>query len=381
MKIGIEAQRIFRKKKHGMDIVALQLIRHLQQTDFVNTYFVFVKDDEDRHIIQESENVKIIIIESAPYPYWEQVLLPRKAKEVGIDFLHCTSNTAPLFISVPLIITLHDIIYLERINLTQGTSYQIVGNLYRRWNVPRVVKKAVGVITVSDYERNRIVDHLKISPERVRTVYNGVSDHFRPIDSEEEKQVMKKRYNLPEEFIFYLGNTDPKKNITGVIKALSILRKQQRLSLPLVMPDIDRDYLHNIAKEAGDVEILNYITFCGYVPNHDLPALYSMASVFLYPSLRESFGIPILEAMACGTPVITSSTSSMPEVAGDSAIFVDPFSPEDLAEKIVLLLSDKDLQQQLTAKGLKRARQFSWTSNAMKTLELYNSWCKTEKSP
>jgi glycosyltransferase involved in cell wall biosynthesis len=374
MKIGIEAQRIFRKKKHGMDIVALQLIRHLQQTDFVNNYFIFVKDDEDRDAIQESEHVKIVVIESAPYPYWEQVLLPRKVKETQVDLLHCTSNTAPLFISVPLIVTIHDIIYLETVNLTKGTSYQILGNLYRRWNVPRVVKKCAGVITVSDFERNKIIEHFDLPSDRVCTVYNGVASHFKPVDSEEERQLIKQRYNLPDKFIFYLGNTDPKKNMTGVIKTLSILRRNNKLSLPLVMLDIDREYLHEAAKVAGDVDVLNYITFCGYVPNHDLPAIYSMATIFLYPSLRESFGIPILEAMACATPVITSSTSSMPEVAGDAAVFADPSDPSDIAEKITQLLSDEKWQQELISKGLTRCRQFSWTSNAMKTLALYHDW-------
>jgi glycosyltransferase involved in cell wall biosynthesis len=273
MKIGIEAQRIFRKKKHGMDIVALQLIRHLQQTDFVNDYYIFIKDDDDRDVIQESKHVKIVIIESAPYPYWEQVLLPRKAKEIGIDLLHCTSNTAPIFISVPLIVTVHDIIYLEKINLTRGTPYQILGNLYRRWNVPRVIKRSVGIITVSDFERNRIINHFNLPPGQIRTVYNGVNSHFRPVESIEERETIRQRYNLPEEFIFYLSNTDPKKNMLGVIKTLSILRKQNKLSLPLVMLDIDRDYLHKTAREAGDMDVLSYITFCGYVPNHDLPAI------------------------------------------------------------------------------------------------------------
>ena len=115
MKIGIEAQRIFRKKKHGMDIVALQLIRELQKADTENEYFIFVKADEDHAVLQETPNFKIITIKSAPYPYWEQVLLPREAKKYGVDVLHCTSNTAPIRIDIPLVITVHDIIYLEKV--------------------------------------------------------------------------------------------------------------------------------------------------------------------------------------------------------------------------------------------------------------------------
>src|SRR5690606_1350661 len=173
MKIGIEAQRIFRKKKHGMDIVALQLIRELQKADTENAYFIFVKEDEDHGVLQETPNFKIITIKSAPYPYWEQVLLPREAKKYGVDVLHCTSNTAPIRIDIPLVITVHDIIYLEKVNLTAGTWYQRLGNLYRRWNVPAVAGKSARIITVSDYERERIINHFALPTNHVQTVYNG----------------------------------------------------------------------------------------------------------------------------------------------------------------------------------------------------------------
>jgi glycosyltransferase involved in cell wall biosynthesis len=367
MRIGIEAQRIFRKKKHGMDIVALELVRQLQRIDNENEYFVFVKEDEDNQVLNETPNVKIIKIKSAPYPYWEQILLPRKAQELGLDILHCTSNTAPVKMSIPLVVTVHDIIYLEKLNLTRGTSYQIAGNLYRRWNVPMVVKRSAGIITVSDFERQRIVSHFGLKEDQVRTVHNGVGEKFKRVTDPGILDDIRKRYHLPGQFMFYLGNTDPKKNMIGVLRALSILKKRKQLTIPLLMLDIDRSFLTRLAEEIGDREILQHISFSGYVPNHDLPAIYSLASVFLYPSLRESFGIPILEAMACGVPVITSSTSSMPEVAGDAALFIDPNNPEQLAEKTVALLNDNTLRQELIEKGLKRSQEFSWEANARNT--------------
>ena len=376
MKIGIEAQRIFRKKKHGMDIVALQLIRNLQQIDTDNEYFIFVKADEDSGILHSTERFKIVVLPSAPYPYWEQVLLPRKAEELGVELLHCTSNTAPIKTHIPLVVTVHDIIYLERLNLTKGSLYQIAGNLYRRWNVPLVVRKSTRVITVSEFERARIEHFFNLPHNHIRTIYNGVSEHFIPVTDMKVRERARALYNLPEKFMFYLGNTDPKKNMIGVMKAMSLLRKEGQLTVPLVMLDIDQEFLHSLARQIGDTEILSMISFCGYVPNEDLPAIYSMCEIFLYPSLRESFGIPILEAMACGAPVITSNTSSMPEVAGDAAVFIDPTKPEDLASKIKMVSENENLRENLRTKGRHRYADFSWKKNAMQTLALYQELSK-----
>lgn len=376
MKIGIEAQRIFRKKKHGMDIVALQLIRQLQQVDTPFEFVVFVKDDEDHTAIEETARCRIVRIPSAPYPYWEQVLLPRAARAHGVDLLHCTSNTAPLRLDIPLIVTLHDIIYLEQLNFTQGTWYQIFGNFYRRWNVPQVVKRARQIITVSEYERQRILQHFNLPPATVATVYNGVGENFFPIHDKAQRAAIRAKYKLPDDYIFYLGNTDPKKNLEGVLRALSHLRQNQLLNFQLLMLDIDRGFLENMASRIGDPEILQHISFSGYVPNHDLPAIYSMARLFLYPSLRESFGIPILEAMACGVPVITSNNSSMPEVAGDAALLVNPRQPEDIARAIIHMMDNEPLRKQCIQRGLKRQEDFSWRQNALQTLDLYQTILK-----
>jgi glycosyltransferase involved in cell wall biosynthesis len=373
MKIGIEAQRIFRKNKHGMDIVALELIRNLQQHDLINEYIVFVKDDLDDQVIQESPNLKIVRLKGGPYPYWEQVLLSRAASTHEIDLLHCTSNTAPLRLTVPLVLTVHDIIYLEKWNFTKGTSYQIIGNLYRRWNVPQVVAQAAKIITVSHFEEKRIREHFNLPPNRIQAVYNGVGTHFQKITDTVRLASARRRYNLPDKFIFFLGNTDPKKNVEGVIKALSLIKAKGRLSFKLVMLDIDRAYLERIASNTGNVSILDEICFTGYVPNEELPAIYSLASLFIYPSLRESFGIPILEAMACETPVLTSETSSMPEVAGGAALLVDPFNPEAIANGILKILEDDQNRFQMIAMGIKRAKNFSWQNNADQTLRIYNN--------
>lgn len=371
MKIGIEAQRIFRKKRHGMDMVAVELIRNLQQIDKINEYFVFVNQVEDTSCISETSNFKVIRLPSSPYPIWEQWYLPRAAKKLQLDILHCTSNTAPFWGKIPLVLTLHDIIYLEKLNFSSGTWYQRLGNLYRRWNVPQIVPKASGILTVSAYEQKRIQAYFSgEDPTKTIVVHNGVSLHFQPIppNLQEEKRKM---YGLPENFMLFLGNTDPKKNLKGVLKAMILLEKAQILHQPLVMPDFGEDELMSLldTMEAGNLRSKIHLT--GYIPNRDLPAIYSKASLFLYPSLRESFGLPILEAMACGCPVITSNTSSMPEIAGDAAWLIDPFDPKTIAEAIQNLLVNRKSRQKLVERGFSRPPLFSYQRGAGTVLKVY----------
>jgi len=371
LRIGIEAQRLFRPHKHGMDIVVLELIKHLQRIDHENEYFIFVKPDVDNEVVQETPNFHVIEIPGGPYPVWEQILLPKAVQKAEVQLLHCTSNTAPLQAGLPLILTLHDIIYLETLNLRLGSWYQRLGNLYRRWNVPRIVPQCQRVLTVSDFERARIVERLPGPPDQVQVVYNSAGEQFQRITDQVALDAAKARYGLPERFAFFLANTDPKKNLRGVLQALAMLKKEGQLSFKLVMLDYKEAALTAILRELDALDLRSEILLCGYVPNHELPLIYTLATVFLYPSLRESFGIPILEAMACGTPVITSNTSSMPEVAGSAALLVDPFRPETIAAAILRLQNDPVEHAKLIAEGLQRVQQFSWHKTACQVLAIY----------
>jgi glycosyltransferase involved in cell wall biosynthesis len=373
MKIGIEAQRIFRKKKHGMDMVALELIKALQVSNTSHHFLVFAQADEDMQCLQNGNGVEIVLLPNAPYPIWEQWYLPKAAKNHQVDLLHCTSNTAPVFLSVPLVITLHDIIYLEKISLSQGTAYQIFGNIYRKWIVPIIAQKAVKIITVSNFENKRILNYFGFNKNLVQTIYNAAGSNFKRVFDPNLLAETKKKYKLPDSFIFFIGNTDPKKNVIGVLKALSILKKANNLPCKLVMLDIDKNYLQNKANEIGDPSIVEDILFTGYVPNHELPAIYSLATIFLYPSLRESFGIPLVEAMCCEVPVITSNTSSMPEIVGDAALICDPFDENAIAKAINALLNNNDLSQSLSLKGKIQGNYFNWEKNASETLKIYQS--------
>ncbi len=374
MRIGIEAQRIFRPKKHGMDIVALEMIRALQEIDTENHYFIFVKPDLDRAVLSSTSNFEIVEISGGPYPYWEQVLLPKAAQKLNIDVLHCTSNTAPLFCNIPLVLTLHDIIYLENLDFSKGTWYQRFGNLYRRLLVPKIVRNCQKIITVSNYEKEIIQAYFNTLPkERIIAIHNAAGKHFSEPITDAHIQRIRSEFQLPDNYVFFLGNTDPKKNVIGVMKALKEIKLSGKLNFKLVMPDYNKEHLLGVLKEIEGLDLLHEIQLTGYINNKDLPVLYHCAKLFIYPSLRESFGIPILESMACGTVVLTSKTASMPEVAGDAAYYCDPKDYTSIATAWILALEDKQGQQSIKQLAKERVKKFDWKLTAGEVLNSYLS--------
>ena len=367
MRLGIEAQRIFRKNKHGMDYVVLQEIKELQQIDTKNEYYVFVKPGEDR-CVESTGNVHIIELSCPSYPLWEQWALPKAAKKYQVDILHCTSNTAPIWCSIPLVLTLHDIIFLEPRDKQNKSLYQNLGWFYRRLDVPKILDKCRRIITVSNFEMENIVSKLNIPRERMAMIYNGYNNWFKPIEDQNE---VYKKYIQEEGFFFFLGNTDPKKNTERTLVAYSQYLKQSTIKRKLLMADLDSEYLNGIIERNQIENIRNYIVMPGYIVNSDLPYIYNSAFAFLYTSLRESFGIPLLEAMACGTPVITSNTSSMPEIGGKDAILVNPEKSEEITMMMLKLEKDQAFYEHQQKVGLERATHFSWRKTAESLLKLY----------
>ena len=380
MRIGIEAQRLFRPHKYGMDRVALELILNLQVIDTENDYFIFVKPDQDTSVIKSTANFKVVEIPGGPYPLWEQFKLPRIAKSYNCDILHCTSNTAPYYKSIPLITTLHDIIYMEgsilKLLLNKASLYQKFGNLYRRIIVGKVVQNSRRLITVSNFEKENITNFFKLKNKDIQTVYNGVNQKFTVNIDADHKTRVKVKYELPENYMLHIANKDPRKNTKKVLMAFNEYLKRTTNTQKLLMLGCKDADLKIMLNDMEAIDLYEHIIITGYVSDEDLPVLYQMSQLFLFPSLREGFGIPIIEAMACGVPVITSNTSSMPEVAGNAAHLIDPNKTDDIYEGMFKIMSDENYKNELIKRGLKRSKQFSWNSMASQVLEQYEQLYK-----
>jgi glycosyltransferase involved in cell wall biosynthesis len=375
MNIGIEAQRLFRPKKHGIEIVALELIRHLQEIDKENQYFIFVKPDLDDQCIRETENFKIIKLAGISYPSWEQWNLPKAIGKYRLDVLHCTANTAPLHPKVKTVITLHDVIFLESVSF-KGTAYQNIGNLYRRFIVPKVAKKNF-LVTVSEFERKNIMETLGIPPAQIEVVYNAVNPMFRVIDDPVILDAAKLKYGLPDQFILFFANPAPKKNTPNVLAAFAhYCRNYGNNSVKLLVTDSSLQYIQWLIQSLGLEDIADRIQIIDYINYNDLPSVYNLAKLFLYPSFRESFGLPILEAMACGTPVISSNSSAMPEIAGNAALLTDPHNVREIGDTIAKLLQNEITRQALRSNGLENVKRFSWDKTARKMLGIYQRLAK-----
>ena len=362
MKIAIEAQRIFRSNKHGMDMVVLEMVRCLQKIDKgENEYWIFTAPGPDTQCLQETPNFHIVTLDSTFYPLWEQVLLPRAVKKVGADILHCTSNTAPLFPGAPLVLTLHDVIFLEKKSGSNSSTYQNLGRIYSRFVVPKVLKKCRKVVTVSNYEKKRIIAQTGLPEDKIKVIYNGYGEEFKE-DSYEKGG-----------YLFFLGAPNPKKNTSGTLKAYARYLDKSQKKQPLVIADLSGKIVDSYLAEIGRSDIRKFILCPGYLGHDDLPNVYGEADAFLYTSLRESFGIPQLEAMACGTPVIVSNTSALPEIAGEGALLADPLDAEAISNMLVRLEEDEDYRKKAIEYGLERVKKFSWKNTALDALELYRS--------
>ena len=381
MKIGIEVQRLFRRRKFGIESSSLELIKTLQALGGNHQFVIFAKEDEDKTCLPESDNLRIKTLGGKLFADFEQILLPLAARREHVDILHCTGNTRPYYSPVPVVQTLHDVIFMDRIS-SEDTFYQRFGNHYRRRVVPVVTPRSQMVITVSQYEKDRIVQRLHIDPEKVQVVYNGINeDRFHPNYDVVSKNTVRKKYGLPEDFILFLGNPATRKNPARVIEAYVNYAAGSRRPLALVTPGLSGAYIREkLGKMQYPYSPEQFIT-PGYISDADLPVLYGLSTVFLFPSISEGFGMPVVEAMACGAPVITSNISCLPEIAGHAAVLTNPLDTLDIASAIQSLTQDREMRSNLVEAGFRNARRFSWKKTAESVLGIYEFVHEEAKSP
>jgi len=294
------------------------------------------------------------------------LFLPGALKKDKIDVFHGLRYFVPPSRNYRVVTTFHDLFALSIPQYSPEASNRTRAQWYKR-----AVDRSDKIISVSQATKDELMEYYHVPDEKIRVIHEAPGDHFRPVTDDAVGRRCLEQYGLTSPYILALGGPHPRKNLKGLIRAYSVARAQLKFDHLLVFfggtADLAELYREDIERE----RLEGQVRFVFPVPDEDLPVIYATADLFVYPSLYEGFGIPIVEAMSCGTPVITSNISSMPEVAGGAALIVDPGQPEDIAEKIVEALGNSELLRSLREKGLERAKDFSWEKNARETMDVY----------
>jgi glycosyltransferase involved in cell wall biosynthesis len=384
MLIGIDAHYASYQLR-GIGKYVVQLVSGLVHTDQSNEYLIY-GDPQMFSPLSGCSNVRFRNPTGLPYPVWEQLVLPVWARIDRLDLLHCPANTAPLLLprDLRLVITVHDVMYLlPASDLSASKVFrQRLGNFYRRRIVPLVAGRASCIIAVSEFSKGEIAEYLKIVPNRIRAIHEGISADFPSLADAIETFPRKiGEGTLDSPFILALGADDPRKNTIAVIRAYATswhhLPNREKLVI-VGLRDWRTSPLYGLVMRLG---LNERVVFAGYVPEELLAWLYRSSSCFLYPSLYEGFGFPVLEAMACGAPVIASNNSSVSEIAGNAAILVDPSCEKSISDALLRLLCDERLRRHLIEQGRARIEQFSWQETIRKTLGVYTELggCRVEQ--
>ncbi|MGE3958918.1 MAG: glycosyltransferase family 4 protein [Vicinamibacterales bacterium] len=301
-----------------------------------------------------------------PRAVWMQTQAPRALRRMKADVVHFTNGMVPAACPVPSVVTIHDM------SLTLYPRFHPSRRiLLNRPFVNLAARRADAIITVSASARADIVAHYGIDPARVHVVHEAAAPGFRIMQDPFELQRVRDRYGLHERFVLYVGTIEPRKNLPALIEAFAARRNGGDLPHQLVCAGPYGWLSADIERQIDRLRVRDVVRFTGYVPFGDLPAIYNLAEMFVFPSVYEGFGLPVVEAMACGTPVITGRVAALNEVSGDAALQVDPLNPATLGEALVLLASDREQREELSRRGALRARAFSWERAAFDTLNVY----------
>lgn len=338
----------------------------LSKLDSHNQYFLFGSSENVGHLEGLGENFCIELAPSNPAlrVVWEQMILPLKLKQHKIDVYHGPAFASPLLKTCPQVVSIHDM----TVHLFPE-QHSVHTRWYLRVLLPAMLRANDAVITVSESAKADILKFGKVKADQVCVIPLGVEERFQQIQDELRLSIVREKYALEKDFILFVGMIEPRKNLGNLVDAFLMDSLPQFCDLVLA-GSLGWGY-SELLRKIGASSDKRSIRMPGYVDHADLPALYSAATAFVYPSFYEGFGLPILEAMACGTPVITSSISSLPEVAGDAAILVDPTDAKALASALQRIVKDSSLRQDLSRRGRQRASLFTWQQSAEKTLAVY----------
>jgi glycosyltransferase involved in cell wall biosynthesis len=367
MHIGLNAHLLSLAETYrgaGINRYIHNLLTHLPLVDPDNRYTAFLGDRRFTSSGLALKFSRLPTYKPVVRIFWEQVVQPFALKKEGVDLLHALAFVTPLLSPCPSVVTIYDLSFL-----LYPESFKRSKRFYLSLFTRLSAKRARHIIAISESTKRDVVRLLGVSSEKVEVVYCGIEEAFRPLPQDQVAAFRSKR-GLPERFVLFVGTIEPRKNVTSLIEAFADLRFAI-CDLRLVIGGAKGWFYEDVFARMEELGLEGEVMFPGYIPAGELPLWYNAAELFVYPSLYEGFGLPPLEAMACGTPVVASNTSALPEVVGEAGLTVDPSDVEGLAEAMRRVLGDEALRQEMRERGLRRAQGFSWTKTAQETVQVY----------
>jgi glycosyltransferase involved in cell wall biosynthesis len=363
MRVAIDTRKIH---DFGIGTYIRNLLRQLARIDQNTEYVLLCREPDLGIAAQLGPNFRGVVEPSPNYSLREQIHVPWVLRRERPDVYHAPHYVLPPAVRCRSVVTIHDCIHLMFPQyLPNRAAYA-----YARASMWAAARRSDRILTVSEASKRDILHFFNVKPEKIVVVYNAIDEHFSATPSDEQVARIRERYQLDHKFVLYVGNIKPHKNLVRLIEAFSQLRRtHDDLKLLIIGDEISK--LPALRRAVHRNKLHKFVRFLGYLKDDTLTVLYRLASVFVFPSLYEGFGLPPLEAMASGTPVVTSNVSSLPEVTGDAAVLVDPYDVDSISDGMRRVLEDPRLAEELRIKGLLRAREFSWERSVEKTQRVY----------
>lgn len=368
MKIAIEARPLKWSYGTGIGNYTNSLICELNEIDHENEYTFLCPDDQPENYLRFSRSYTFYSLPKDDLR--EEVEIPIWLSDEKVDLFHLPQNgfRIPTQCSCKLVVTIHDLIPYFLPEMVRPSFLRRFTN-----EMPTIVEHADRIITVSHTSKKDIINIFKVAPEKIVVIPSAPTSAFRPLPKSTTKNWLRDTYGLKKPYILYVGGLNPRKNVPELIYAYAKIRKLLPCGQPLVILGPEGKHLSKLRLLGEALNLTaEELIFPGFIDSSELPYFYNGADLFVYPSLYEGFGLPPIEAMACGTPVITSNVSSLPEVVGEAALTVNPYDTLDLAETILKVLSDDSLRSDLIRKGLQHSRKYNWRNIAQQVLEVYH---------
>lgn len=363
MRIGIDASRATVQQRTGTENYSFRLLNELIRLDDDDEFVLYFREPPDPSSFPKSSDVTHQVI---TFPrLWTHVRLSWEMLTSSPDILFVPAHVLPVVHPMRTVVTIHDLGYLYH-----KDAHRTVDWCYLHLSTMYNARAATRIIADSEATKRDLIEKYSISPEKIVTVYLAHDEHFKPVENEGEVNAVLDRYRIDEEYFLALGTLQPRKNLMGAIAAFATAKRVHSIKHKLVIAGKPGWLAEAIYKKARSLGIENDVVFTGYVADKDLPALLTAATALVFTSLYEGFGLPALEAMACGTPVIASDVSSLPEVVGDAGVLVDPQDTVAISTAMARLAADQRLRAELSVKGLQRSKLFSWKKCAEETLEV-----------